>query len=79
MIHIIQVYVYYTNNGCSVRIGRGYDHTEVLQPEQCEIFEFVEFDWEVKKMIKLISALPHRYRGKDDSLNKLKIYLQNIQ
>lgn len=37
MIHIVQVYPY-QNNGCSVRIGKGYDHTQLLLPEECEVF-----------------------------------------
>lgn len=68
------MYPYQSKNGCSVRIGRGYDHTEVLLPEQCEIFEFVETFLEVQNMIKIIKRLPDYYRKKDESIDKLKTY-----
>lgn len=49
---IVQVYPYYTNNGCSVKIGIGKNRKELLCKEMCEIFEFVETFDEVQKIKK---------------------------
>lgn len=74
MIFIIQVYPYATNNGCSVRIGKGYDLNELLQPEQCIFFDFVESHEEVKTAISIIRHLPNYYRGKFEGIEKLQEY-----
>lgn len=77
MIYIVQVYPYQTNNGCSVRIGRGIDINERLIPSQCSYYEFVETHNEVHYAIKVIRKLPHHYRNINDSLDKLYFYLDN--
>jgi hypothetical protein len=74
MIYIVQVIPYTSNNGCSVRIGKGLDHTVVLGCGQCSYFDFVETSSEVKEAIKVIEKLPDYYRQKDISIQKLRIY-----
>lgn len=69
---------YKTNNGCSVRIGRGISHSRSLLPKDCYIYEFVETVEEVKVMMKLIRNLPKFYRQKDESLEVLNTYLSKI-
>ena len=84
MINIVQVYPYRTNNGYSVRIGKEYDINEPLEPSLCRkwkknrLYVFVETKEEVKEMINLIKKLPGIYRGKMDSIDKLKTYMKSI-
>ena len=84
MINIVQVYPYRTNNGCSVRIGKKYDINEPLEPSSCikwkknRLYVFVETKEEVKEMINLIKKLPEIYRGKMESIDKLKTYMKSI-
>lgn len=76
MIYIVQVYRYQTNNGCSVRVGRGVDREVRLEPRQCVFFEFVESRPEVLYAIRLIERLPSHYRGRDRGLEVLRDYLK---
>ena len=76
MIYIVQVIPYTTNNGCSVRIGKGIDHTMPLEPKKCGVYEFVETNKEVKEIIKTIKSLPNYYRQRMESIEKLKIYMK---
>ena len=76
MIYIIQVILYGGNSGCSVRIGRGIDVDQRLEPNQCTLFEFVEKKSEVNTVIKIIEKLPKYYRHIEESLEKLANYLK---
>lgn len=83
MINIVQVYPYITKNGCSVRIGRGYDINEPLEPSSCVKYVFVETKEEVKDIINVIKKLSPEcrtlaYRGKMESIEKLKTYVNSI-
>ena len=75
MIPIIQVYRYQTNNGCSVRIGWGITHEELLDSGHCIYFDFVESPPEVKAVILLIEKLSKRWRNKEHALQTLHEYL----
>jgi len=76
MIYIVQVIPYNSNNGCSVRIGKGFDHTLPLEVENCTFYEFVETNEEVKEIIRIIKKLPDYYRQKIESVEKLEIYMK---
>ncbi len=80
MIYIVQVFPYQTNNGCSVRIGKKTRvGKEPLESSQCDVFEFVEYDYEVEEMIQTIENLPNYYNQKKESLEKLHKYLAMIR
>ena len=75
MILIVQVFPYTSNNGCSVRIGKGYCHTERLDIKACSVYEFVETRSQVKQMINWIRKLPSHYRQTQESVEKLTTYM----
>jgi len=75
MIYIVQVFPYQTNNGCSVRVGKGVDYDTPLKEHQCSFFDFVETDEEVKRAIRAIKRLPCWYRHKRISVQKLEEYI----
>ena len=78
VIPIVQVYRYKTNNGCSVRVGRGLSSDEPLTPTHCMYYEFVESPPEVKAALRLIQALPPRFRKRDQAIDVLQRYLTGM-
>lgn len=74
MTCLVQVFVYDTNNGCSVRIGKTDDESVPLEENQCLYFEFVETVQEVDVMIKTIEKLSDQYRKKSEGIKKLQAY-----
>jgi len=79
MIYSIQVRPYWTNNGCSLSVGKCYDATEILYPDECIIYlPFIETEEETMQAINLIKKLPNYFRNKEISIEKLKIYKRLI-
>ena len=81
MIGIVQVYPYEGNSGCSVRVGKGIDHTILLQPNNCRghYFDFVETEQEVREAINFLKKLPKHFRMRDEGIDKLKQYLTIVK